>query len=147
MTVQKPLSTGYAFEDLKPGMSASTSDLVSEDSIRLFGEASGDFNPVHFDEDYAATTRFKRPIAHGLLTAAHLTRVMGMQLPGPGSIYVGQTLNFRAPVYPGDTVVSTVTVKAKDEERGFVTLSVKAEVDGKVVLDGEAVVMPRRRTS
>lgn len=147
MTVQQPHSTGYAFEDLEVGMSASTSDLVTDDAIRLFGEASGDFNPVHFDKDYAASTRFRRPIAHGLLTAAHITRVMGMQLPGPGSIYVGQTLNFRAPVYPGDTVVSTVSVKAKDEERGFVTLAVTAEVDGKVVLDGDAIVMPRRRSA
>lgn len=145
MTIHQSTTQGYAFEDLEIGMAASTSDAVTEDLIRLFGEASGDLNPVHFDAEYAAQTRFKRPIAHGLLTAAFITRVMGMQLPGPGSIYVGQTFSFKKPVYPGDTVVSSVTVSGLDEKRGFATIAVKAEVDGETVLDGVATVMPRRK--
>ncbi|ADZ71866.1 MaoC family dehydratase [Polymorphum gilvum] len=144
MTSSPADHTSYAFEDLEIGMRAESVDTVTETMIAQFAAASGDYNPVHFDADYAAGTRFKRPIAHGLLTASLISKVMGMKLPGAGGIYVSQSFNFRAPVYPGDTVVSTATVTSLDPQRGFATISVRSEVDGRTVLDGEALVMPRR---
>ncbi len=98
------------FEDLSVGQEASISNTVTADVISAFAAVSGDRNPVHVDADYAATTMFKEPIAHGMLSAAYISAVFGMQLPGPGAIYISQTLNFKAPVKIGDEVVTTVKV-------------------------------------
>ena len=103
-------ANGVFFEDLSVGQEASLSTTVSEADIVAFAEISGDKNPVHIDAQYAAGTMFKERIAHGMLSAAYISAVFGMKLPGPGAIYISQTLNFKAPVKIGDTVVTTVKV-------------------------------------
>ena len=102
--------TSYCIEDLAVGMESSLSKTVSEADIVAFAQVSGDKNPVHLDADYAAKTMFKERIAHGMLSAAYISAVFGMQMPGPGAIYMSQTLQFKAPVKIGDTVVTTVKV-------------------------------------
>jgi 3-hydroxybutyryl-CoA dehydratase len=136
---------GLYFEDLSQGQTAEASRTVTEADILAFGAASGDMNPVHFDESFAATTRFETRIAHGMLTAGHISALIGMRLPGPGTVYVSQSLSFRRPVQIGATVKTKVEVTALDEARGFVTLSTTCSVDGKAVVSGEAVVMVARR--
>jgi 3-hydroxybutyryl-CoA dehydratase len=128
------------FEDLSVGQEASISHPVSEADIVAFANVSGDRNPVHLDAGYAATTMFKERIAHGMLSAAYISAVFGMKLPGPGAIYISQTLNFKAPVKIGDTVVTTVKiVELMDKRRAkFETV---CSVGGKPVLSGEAVLM------
>ena len=134
--------TVYA-EDIEIGQSASYERTVSEHDIALFGEATGDMNPVHFDEAYAATTMFKTRIAHGMLTAGFFSTVLGTKLPGAGAIYASQTLAFKAPVRIGDTVLATCTVTAKEKRR--VTLSCVATVGETVVAEGEAVLLAPAR--
>jgi 3-hydroxybutyryl-CoA dehydratase len=114
---------------------------VSDEVIEQFGAASGDRNPVHFDDDYAASTPFKGRIAHGILTASFISAVIGMDLPGPGTIYLGQTLKFRAPVRPGDDVRVLVEVTAFDPERRGATLETRAWVGETLVVAGEARVI------
>lgn len=116
------------------------SKTVTEADIVAFANVSGDKNPVHLDAAYAATTMFKERIAHGMLSAGYISAVFGMQLPGPGSIYVSQTLNFKAPVKIGDTVVTTVKVLELMEKRR-VKFDTVCSVGGKPVLAGEAVLM------
>jgi len=130
--------TVYA-DDIEIGQSASYTRTVSEKDIALFGEATGDMNPVHFDEAYAATTPFKTRIAHGMLTAGFFSTVLGTKLPGAGSIYVSQTLSFKAPVRIGDTVEAVCTVTAKEKRR--VTLACVAKVGDTVVAEGEAMLL------
>ena len=134
--------TVYA-EDIEIGQSASYERTVSEKDIALFGEATGDMNPVHFEEAYAATTPFKTRIAHGMLTAGFFSAVLGTQLPGAGSIYASQTLSFKAPVRIGDTVKATCTVSARERRR--VTLACVATVGDTVVAEGEAVLLAPAR--
>jgi 3-hydroxybutyryl-CoA dehydratase len=114
---------------------------VSDETIEHFGAASEDRNPVHFDDDYAAGTMFKGRIAHGILTASFISAVIGMELPGPGSIYLGQTLKFRAPVRPGDDVRVVVEVTDYDETRRGAALDTRAYVGDTLVLEGEARVI------
>ena len=131
--------TSVYLDELVPGMSASITRTVTEQHIQLFGEATGDMNPVHFDEAYAATTPFKTRIAHGMLTAGFFSTVLGTKLPGAGSIYVSQTLSFKAPVRIGDTVEAVCTVTAKEKRR--VTLACVAKVGDTVVAEGEAMLL------
>lgn len=139
---------GHYFEDLAVGMEASLTQIVKAEDVRQLAEISGDFNPVHFDDEYAAGTIFKKPIAHGMLSASYLSAVFGMRLPGPGAIYISQTLNFRAPVYIGDEVTATVRVRELFEGKRRALFSAVCTVNGKTVLDGEAVLMvPARPTS
>lgn len=130
-------------DDIEIGQSASYERTVTETDIALFGEATGDMNPVHFDEAYAATTPFKTRIAHGMLTAGFFSTVLGTKLPGAGSIYVSQTLAFKAPVRIGDTVLATCTVTAKEKRR--VTLRCEARVGDTVVAEGEAMLLAPAR--
>ena len=124
------------------GDSASLTKTFSDEDVRAFAAISGDNNPVHLDDDYAATTQFKKRIAHGMLTAGLISAILGTQLPGEGTIYLGQTINFRAPVYLDDTITATVTVIKMHERKPIVTLeTVCKNQDGVVVLDGEAVVL------
>ena len=132
---------GWFFEDLEVGTSASFSKTVTDADIVLFAGVSGDTNPVHLDEEYASGTMFKGRIAHGMLTAAFLSAVLGARMPGPGAVYLSQSLRFRAPVRIGDTVRATATVTALDPQRKRATLETKCTVAGKAVVDGEAVVM------
>ncbi len=136
---------GLCLEDLSVGQSAEIDRTVSEADIQAFADVSGDHNPVHLDEDYAATTPFKTRIAHGMLSAGYISAVLGTRLPGPGAIYISQTMRFRRPVRIGDIVRTRVTVSAIDPARARVTLATVCEVAGKAVLEGEAVVMVPRR--
>jgi 3-hydroxybutyryl-CoA dehydratase len=129
------------FEDLTVGQEASLSKTVTEADIVSFAEVSGDKNPVHLDAAYAATTMFKERIAHGMLSAAYISAVFGMKLPGPGSIYISQTLNFKAPVKIGDTVVTTVKLVELTPEKKRAKFETVCAVGGKPVLVGEAQLM------
>lgn len=127
---------------LKIGDSALLSKTFSDEDVQAFAAVSGDKNPVHLDEIYAATTPFKKRIAHGMLTASLISAVLGTKLPGEGAIYLGQTINFKAPVYLDDTITATVTVTKLHERKPIVTLeTVCTNQDGVVVLDGEATMM------
>jgi 3-hydroxybutyryl-CoA dehydratase len=136
---------GLYFDELSVGQSAERSQWVGAGDIAAFAQLSGDTNPVHLDEAYAQTTPFGGIVAHGMLSAAYISAVLGTQLPGPGAIYLSQSLRFRRPVRIGDEVVARVTVMALDERRGHVTLETVCLVAGKVVLDGEALVMAPKR--
>lgn len=135
---------GRYFEEIALGDVAEQSRTITEADILAFAAASGDFNPVHFDEAYATTTAFGGRIAHGMLSASHFSALLGMRLPGPGAIYLSQTLAFKRPVRIGDSVTARVTVTARDDAKGRITLACVAEVGGKTVIDGEAVVMAPR---
>jgi 3-hydroxybutyryl-CoA dehydratase len=137
--------TGLMLEDLAIGQSAERTQTVTEATINAFAEVSGDHNPVHLDAEFAAQTPFKERIAHGMLSAAYISAVLGNDLPGPGAIYLSQTLSFRRPVKIGDVVTAKVTVAAIDEDKGRVTFTTVCEVAGKLVTTGEAVVMVSRR--
>ena len=144
---QRDFSEVYShrFEDLELGMSASVSRTVSEADILMFAGVSGDTNPVHLDQEFAASTRFGGRIAHGMLSAGLISAVFGTRLPGPGSIYLSQTLKFKAPVKIGDTVVARVTVKELKTEKRRAVFSTVCSVGSTVVLDGEAeLLIPAR---
>lgn len=136
---------GYRFEDLTVGMNAAVSRTVSEADILLFAGVSGGTNPVHLDEEFAASTMFGGRIAHGMLSAGLISAVFGTRLPGPGCIYLSQNLKFKAPVKVGDTVVARVTVKELKVEKRRAVFSTVCTVRGAVVLDGEAeLLVPAR---
>lgn len=136
---------GYDFEQLSVGMSASVGRTVSAADILAFAGVSGDTNPVHVDEEFAASTMFGGRIAHGMLSASYMSAVFGTKLPGPGCIYLSQSLRFKAPVKIGDTVVATVTVKELVTEKRQAVFDTVCTVGGKVVLDGEAkILVPAR---
>jgi 3-hydroxybutyryl-CoA dehydratase len=124
------------------GQTASLTQTITEQHISLFAQASGDFNPLHMDHEFAKTTRFGERIAHGLLTAGLISAVLGSELPGPGSIYLSQSLRFLRPAKIGDTITATVTVVGYDEEKRIVTLQTDCHNQGRVhVLSGEAVLL------
>jgi len=130
------------FEDLQEGLSATFSKTVTEADVVLFAGITGDLNPVHVDETAARESRFGGRIAHGMLSAAFISTVLGTRLPGPGTIYMGQTLRFTAPVRIGDTVTAEVTVRELDRERRRARLeTVCRNQDGETVIEGEAQVM------
>jgi 3-hydroxybutyryl-CoA dehydratase len=131
----------YYFEDLELGMEASFARTVTAADILAFAQVTGDWNPVHLDTEYAARTVFREPIAHGMLTAGYISAVFGSEMPGPGAIYVSQTLNFRAPVKIGDQVVAKVRVMELYPAKRRARFDCTCEVDGKTVLEGEAVLM------
>lgn len=137
----------YAIEDLQPGMSAQFTRTVSERDIELFGEVSGDSNPMHFDEDFAKSTPFKGRIAHGVLTASYVSTVLGMQMPGPGTIFLGLNIRFKAPVRIGDRVTAICTVREVLAEKRRVVFDCACKVGDTVVLEGETTVMPPPRKS
>ncbi|CAB3788609.1 (R)-specific enoyl-CoA hydratase [Paraburkholderia caffeinitolerans] len=138
---------GFDFEDLEPGMSASFAKTITEADIVLFAGASGDNNAVHLNEEFALTTPFKGRIAHGMLTASVISAAIAGRLPGPGTVYLGQNLRFKAPVRPGDTVHATVIVKELLPEKRRVTLTTTCSVDGRTVIEGDALVIPTSRAA
>jgi 3-hydroxybutyryl-CoA dehydratase len=138
---------GLFLEDLSIGQSAALTRTVDAAGIEAFAAVTGDNNPVHLDEAYAAGTAFKTRIAHGMLSAGYISAVIGTVLPGPGAIYVGQTLKFKRPVKIGDAVTATATVTAIDLEKARVTLETVCTVEGKTVLEGEASIMVPRRSA
>jgi len=139
------LKKGKTIHELTIGEQAFITKTIKEKDVETFGHITGDYNPAHFDEVYAATTMFKKRIAHGMLIGSLFSPILGLQLPGPGVIYVTQSLKFTRPVYFEDTITATVTVSEIDIEKNRVTLSCEAtNQDGQVVVKGEAVMMPRK---
>ncbi len=132
---------GYYFEDLEEGMSNIYAKTVTDADIVIFAGVSGDTNPVHLNEEFARATMFKGCIAHGMLSASYISTVVGTKLPGPGCIYVSQSLRFKAPVRSGDTVVARATVTRLVPEKCFVELETVCTVNDKPVLVGEATMM------
>jgi len=132
---------GYKFEDLSVGMTHQTEHVITEKDIELFAEVSGDRNPLHMDEEFAKKTAFGQRIAHGALTASYISGILGNDLPGPGSIFVGLNMRFRRPVYIGSHVTVKVEVTEMKERGNRVTLKVSCNVDGKAAISGEAMVM------
>ncbi len=132
-------------EDLEVGMTRYLQKQVTDHDIELFAQVSTDRNPVHLDDDYAQDTIFEGRIAHGMLTAGLISAVIGEQLPGHGTVYLGQTLKFMAPVRPGDMVRAEVTVDTIDHAKRRVTLATRCLVGDTVVLKGEAVVLAPSR--
>ena len=150
MTVQ-PMSGGlytvHAFEDLAIGQSESLMRTVMERDVALFAELSGDANPIHLCDHFAANTKFGQRIAHGMLTASLVSALLGTRLPGPGAVYLSQTLTFLAPVKIGDVVTARVEVVELVAERRRARLFCECLVDGKAVLEGEAwVALPPARS-
>ncbi len=138
---------GLYLEDLSVGQGAERVQAVTEADITAFAAVSGDTNPLHLDEAYAATTAFKGRIAHGMLGASYLSAVLGTELPGPGAVYLTQSLRFRRPIRIGDEVTARVRITAIDTDKARVTLETTCLVDDKAVLEGEAVVMVARRST
>ena len=126
----------------KVGDAATRSKTITDEDIRAFAELSGDRNPVHLDDEYAAGTRFGRRIAHGMIAASLVSAALANELPGPGSVYLSQTLRFVAPVFPGDTVTARVEVTKVREDKPVVTLeTVCTNERGERLIEGEAVVL------
>jgi acyl dehydratase len=135
------------YQDLEIGTEGRFTKQLTERDIVLFGETSGDINPVHFDAEYAATTSFETRIAHGMWSASLISTVIGIVMPGPGSIYVSQDLNFKRPVRIGDTLTAVLTVKRKIEITQYVILDCKViNQNDEVVTQGKATVMPPRNS-
>jgi acyl dehydratase len=129
---------------LSIGDSAEITKTIEQSDIDAFARVTGDHNPVHVDEEFAKTTRFGRRIAHGMLTASLISAVLANKLPGEGSVYLGQTLQFVAPVFPGDEITARVTVKEIREDKPIVKLeTVCMNQRGEVVIRGEATVLGR----
>lgn len=132
----------YTYDEISIGQTATYSKLVAERDILLFAAVSGDVNPVHMDAEFAAQTPFAERIAHGMLSGAIISAAVAMKLPGPGTIYLGQSLSFRAPVLIDDTITVTLEVTEKKGKRRFVTLDCKAHnQNGVLVVSGTADVM------
>ncbi|MFN3986878.1 MAG: MaoC family dehydratase [Rhodocyclaceae bacterium] len=136
---------GYRFEELAVGMSAAIGRTVTDADILMFAGVSGDTNPVHLDAEFGRTSMFQGRIAHGMLSASYVSTVFGTKLPGPGCIYLSQSLRFKAPVRIGDTVVARVTVKELKPAKRRVVFETVCKVGDTVVLDGEAeILVPER---
>ena len=144
-SAKEPAPVPYYIDDLKPGMSESFSHAITESDVRKFGDISGDTNPVHFDEEFAKTTMFKGRIAHGMLSASYISTVLGMKMPGPGTIFMQLLTRFKAPVRIGDTVVATCTVRETVPEKRRVAFDCVCKVGDTVVVEGEALVMAPAR--
>ncbi len=127
---------------LEVGMKASRTKTITAEDVELFARISGDTNPVHLDETYAATTQFGKRIAHGLISAGLISATLANDLPGPGSIYLSQSLSFKAPVYLNDTITATIELTAYRESRRIATFKTTCHnQEGKLILEGEAVVL------
>lgn len=138
---------GFFFEDLTLGQTAVVARTVTEADIVLFAGISGDTNPVHINEEFAAETMFSGRIAHGMLTASFISTVIGTRLPGPGCIYLSQSLRFKAPVRVGDTIWARATVTELFPDKRRASLATTVTVRDKVVLEGEALVMVPMRAA
>ncbi|MGH1430885.1 MAG: MaoC family dehydratase [Neptuniibacter sp.] len=136
---------GYYLEDLEVGMSDSFAKTITDADVCLFAGISGDTNPVHINDDYAKTTMFGKRIVHGMFSAALISTVAGTKLPGPGAIYVDQSVKFKAPVFIGDTAKATVTVLEIDSRRRRVKCSTEVHVGDKLVATGAATFMVDKR--
>ena len=134
--------TNFTFDEIQIGQAATYSRTITEREITLFAAASGDVNPLHLDAAYAATTPFGEPIAHGILSASLVSAAIALKLPGPGVVYVSQSLRFLRPVKAGDELTARIEVTAKREDKKFVTLDCEiVNQHGKPVVTGQAEVL------
>jgi len=133
------------FSTLQVGQEYETTFIVTDEMVRTFAEITGDKNPIHLDEEYAKNTRFGRRICHGMLVASLISRVLGMDFPGPGTILVRQYLTYRAPVFIGETVKvhARVTEKREEKKRAILQTNV-LKMDGSVAVEGQAEVLIER---
>ena len=129
------------FHKLEIGMSESFSKKIREQDIEIFGKVSSDFNPVHFNKEFAKKTIFKKPIAHGMLSASFISALIGERLPGNGTIYLSQTLKFHRPVFINQEVKTTVTIEKIQKEKKQVTLDCNCKVNNIIVISGSALVL------
>lgn len=137
-----PTITNYTYREIAVGQTASYSKVIGEKDIQLFAAVSGDVNPVHLDAEFAAQTRFGERIAHGMLSGAIISAAIAMELPGPGTIYLNQTMRFKLPVKIGDEVTVLLEVTERQDKREIITLDCKVQNDkGKLVVTGTAQVM------
>ena len=137
--------SGYFFEDLELGMTAAYARTIGPADLVMFAGISGDTNPMHLNEEYAEKTMFEGTIAHGMLSSSFISTVVGTRLPGPGCVYISQSLKFKAPVRPGDTVTARATVVELKPEKSRVVLETVCTVGDTVVISGQAeVLVPRR---
>lgn len=136
---------GFAITELEVGQSAEITRLVDENTVRQFAEVSGDFNPLHMDEAYAARSPFRGRIAHGALVASFISCVLGNHLPGPGAVFAGMTMRFERPVRIGDTVIARATVTEVDVKARRVKLACVCEVGGETCMEADAEVIVRKR--
>lgn len=134
------IKTSFAITEITIGMTASYTQTISDADVKAFAGISGDHNPVHLSEEYAKNSRFKNRIAHGLLTASFFSAIFGTKLPGEGCVYAGQNLQFKKPIYLGDTVVAKVTVIAIDVLKKRVTFETVCTVKNRVVTTGTAEI-------
>lgn len=132
---------GYYMDELEPGMTAVYAKTVTETDIVMFAGISGDVNPVHLNHEFADESFFAGPIAHGMLTASFISTVIGTKLPGPGCIYLSQSLNFKAPVRAGETVWARATLRELDAKKRQAVIDTVCTVGDKVVLEGEARIL------
>jgi len=134
---------GKTFKEISVGDTASFQKTITETDVYMYSGITGDINPAHINEEFMKTSMFKGRIVHGMLTAGLVSAVLGMRLPGPGTIYLGQTLEFTAPVRFGDTILAEVEVlKKTDKKKNVVLNTICTNQDGKVVLRGQATVLP-----
>jgi len=129
---------GMLIDDIAVGMSASYSQTITDSDIKSFAGISGDNNPVHMSDEYAEQSRFGKRIAHGLISASFFSALFGTRIPGPGCVYVSQSLNFKKPVYIGDTVTASVTVVRVDKDKNRIFFDTICKVKGRIVIAGEA---------
>ncbi|MEM8660896.1 MAG: MaoC family dehydratase [Pseudomonadota bacterium] len=137
-----PTISNYTYPEIALGQTASYSKVIEEKDIQLFAAVSGDVNPVHLDAEFAAKTRFGERIAHGMLSGAIISAAIAMELPGPGTIYLSQTMRFKLPVKIGDLITVLLEVTERQDKREIITLDCKVQNDkNKVVVTGTAQVM------
>lgn len=136
---------GYYLEELSVGMAAEKTMVVSAEKINAFAELSGDFNPVHVDAEYAATTMFGKRIAHGALSASLISAILGNDLPGPGAIFVELNMRFRKPAFIDEEITARAEIAEINEKTGRVKMKVSCLVDGKAIIRGEAGVVVSKR--
>ena len=127
-----------SIEEIKEGMEASYSQTITDADVKAFAGISGDRNPVHMDEEYAQNSRFKKRIAHGMISSSFFSALFGTKIPGEGCVYVAQSLQFKKPVYIGDTVTATVSVTKVDLDKRRVFFRTTCKVKNKIVIDGKA---------
>ncbi len=138
---------GYYFEELSEGMSDVYAKTITDADVITFAGISGDTNPVHLNHEFASTTMFEGQVAHGMLTASFISTVIGTKLPGPGCIYLGQNLRFKAPVKVGDTVMAGCTITRLIPGKNVIEMDTVCTVGGKVVLDGQATILVPSRAA
>lgn len=136
---------GFGINELEVGQTAEIVRVADDESVRKFAEVSGDFNPLHMDEEYARKSPFRGRIVHGALVASFISCVLGNHLPGPGAVFVGMTMRFERPVRVGDTVITRATVTEVDVKARRVKLACVSEVDGQTCLEADAEVIVRKR--